>query len=1073
MKNFFRLLVPACLALPALGPAATIDWGAPFNVGNTASNVANDFDPARNGGREVTGVTALVSAVNYGYSGVSVNGVNFASSAGDTDYWSGTGLDPQIDSLLSGHTAFTEPWGVQTKTFTVSGLIPGRPYQIQVIGAHDNRTASSINRRQYELARGTLFSGGTLPVLTRGAAAVSGFGTVIGTFVADGTTQSVSIRSNQQDGNLTDDPDPAITGYVLIGDFADANGDGQPDGWPPVEEPVAYGTLQQIMPADSAARTVEKAAKLLPRPNQVAWQRLETTFFIHFGPNTFNGVEWGTGTENPAIFNPSALDATQWVNEIADAGGKLLMLVVKHHDGFCLWPSRYTTHDVASSPWRGGQGDLLREVADACQARGVKLGVYLSPADLFQIESASGYYGNNSSSVNSLIPTAPGSFASAPGTGRTPPAGFGSWSYNVDDYNRYFLNQLYELLTEYGPITEVWFDGANPNSGTGQTYQHAAWYDLIHKLQPEAVIFGKGPDLRWVGNENGTARDTEWSVIPLPSHPDSFTWPDMTATDLGSRSKVSPGSYLWWYPAEADVPLLNGWFWNASKTPKTATALIDLHYSSIGRNSNLLLNLSHDTRGLIPDNQLAPLRSAALVLRNTFNNDLADGATASATGADPSLLLDGNLDTFWEAPEASSTAEIVVTLPATRTIDVISLQEPIGVRGQRIEGVAVDTWNGSIWTQRATATTVGHKRLIRFGTAIATDRVRIRITASRLNPALAEVSFHKQAVATAAPLISERASNGAVTITHSGARPIRYTLDGSAPTLESPLYGGPVPMPLGGTLKAIAIGTDGFASLETSKTFPGIAPTGWTADADSQQAAATAALAIDGSPDSSWTSLSVAQPHWLRVDMGEARWIGGFTYLPSSGGGAGTAVSYRFETSDDGSTWATRSEGSFGNMANNPVLQEIRFPEVKARWFRFTGLTDTTGGSTIRAAEISVIAAGFDAWKRDRGLQSLLPDDVIDGAPALATYFWGERGGVSGVSRNGERLELELISRRHTGDVGVDIEVSEDLEEWSPAGDTIQHSTEELNADYQKMLWSVQALANARMGFARVAYALK
>lgn len=1073
MKSFLRLLAPVGLMLSSSVSASVIDWGTPFNIGNTPANVANGFDAARNGGRAATGVTAIVSAVNYGYSGVSVNGVSFASAAGDTDYWSGTGLDPQIDALLSGHTAFTEPWGVQTKTFTVSGLIPGRPYQIQVIGAHDSRTASSINRRQYELARGTAFSGGTLPVLTRGAAAVGGFGTVIGTFVADADTQSVSIRSNQQDGNLTDDPDPAISGYVLIGDFADANGDGLPDGWPPVEEPIAYNTLQQIMPADSATRVVEKAAKLLPRPNQVAWQRLETTFFIHFGPNTFNGVEWGTGTENPSVFNPSALDASQWVNEIADAGGKLLMLVVKHHDGFCLWPSRYTTQDVASSPWKGGQGDLLREVADACQARGVKLGVYLSPADLYQIESSSGYYGNNSSAVNSLIPTAPASFSSAPATGRTPPAGFGSWPYTVDDYNRYFLNQLYELLTEYGPITEVWFDGANPNSGTTQTYQHAAWYDLIHKLQPQALIFGKGPDLRWVGNENGAARDTEWSVIPLPSHPDSFTWPDMTATDLGSRSKLAPGTYLWWYPAEADVPLLNGWFWNASKTPKTATALIDLHYSSIGRNSNLLLNLSPDTRGLIPDNQLAPLRSASLVLRNTFNNDLAEGATATATGTDPALLLDGNLDTFWEAPEGSSTAEIVVNLPATRTLDVVSLQEPIGVRGQRIEGVAVDTWNGSVWTQRATATIVGHKRLIRFGSAIATDKVRIRITASRLNPALAEVSFHKQAVATAAPVISERSASGAVTITQAASRPIRYTLDGSAPTLDSALYSAAIAMPLGGTIKAIAIGTDGYASLESSKTFPGLAPTGWTADADSQQASAAAALAIDGSPDTSWTSLAAAQPHWLRVDMGAARWMGGFTYLPPVGGGAGTAVSYRFETSDDGSTWTTRSEGSFANMTNNPVLQEIHFTEVKARWFRFTGLSDTTGGSTIRAAEISVIAAGFDAWKRDRGQQSLLPDDPVDGAPALAAYFWGSRGGVSGLNRSGGRLELELISRRHTGDVGLDIEVSGDLEEWSPAIDTVQLSIQDLNADYQKMLWSIQSLADERMGFARVAYTLR
>jgi hypothetical protein len=328
----------------ATTPAAAIDWGTPFNIGNTPGNVANGFDSARNGGRALTGAAAIVSAINFGYSGVSVNGVNFSSSTGDTDYWTVTGLDPQIDALLSRHTAFAEPWGVHTKSFTLSGLIPGRPYQMQVIGAHDDRTSSSINLRQYELARGTAFSGGPLPVLTRGAAAVGGFGTVIGTFVADSDTQTISLRSNQQDGDLTDDADPAISAYILIGDFADADGDGKADNWPPVAAAVDYSTLQQIMPADTMAKAVEKAAMLLPRANQVAWQRMETTFFVHFGPNTFNGVEWGTGTEDPAVFNPSALDASQWVNEIADAGGKMLMLVVKHHDGFCLWPSRYTTH---------------------------------------------------------------------------------------------------------------------------------------------------------------------------------------------------------------------------------------------------------------------------------------------------------------------------------------------------------------------------------------------------------------------------------------------------------------------------------------------------------------------------------------------------------------------------------------------------------------------------------------------------------------------------------------------------------------------------------------------------------
>ncbi|MCW1887430.1 alpha-L-fucosidase [Luteolibacter flavescens] len=1073
MNGFLRHLTPLGVMLPLLSSASTINWGTAFNIGNDPATVLADFDSSRNGGRSSTGVTAIVSAVNYGYPGVSVNGVSFSSAAGDTDYWSGSGLNAQIDALLSGHTAFGEPWGVQTKTFTLTGLIPGRPYQIQIIGAHDNRTSSSINRREYELARGTLFSGGTLPVLTRGAAAVGGFGTVVGTFVADADTQSISIRSNQQDGNLSDDPDPAISGYVLIGDFADANGDGEPDGWPPVVEPIEYANVQQIMPSDNAARVAEKAAKLLPRANQVAWQRLETTFFIHFGPNTFSGVEWGTGKESPAIFNPTALNAAQWVNEIADAGGKLAILVVKHHDGFCMWPSRYTAHDVASSPWRGGQGDVLREVADACEARGVKLGVYLSPADLFQIESAAGYYGDNSSSVPSVIPTAPASFTSSPTTGRTPVDGHGPWTYTVDSYNRYFLNQLYELLTEYGPISEVWFDGANPKPGTSQGYQHAAWYDLIRKLQPEAVIFGKGPDVRWVGNEDGTARETEWSTLPISAHPDSFNWPDMTATDLGSRSKLSSGSYLWWYPAEADVPILNGWFWNASKTPKSATELIDIHYRSVGRNANLLLNLSPDNRGLVPDNQLTPLRSMAQVIRNTFSTDLASGGTVTATGTNAASILDSDLDSYWESPAGTGAQEIIIDLPAAKSIDVVSLQEPIAVRGQRIEGFAVDTWTGTAWIQRATGTTVGHKRLVRFTSAVNTTRVRIRITTCRLNPSLAEVSLHKQAVATAAPLISARNASGSVTLTHASGRPIRYTLDGSTPLLDSPLYSGPVPLPLGGVIKAIAVGTDGLPSLEASANFPGLASVGWTATADSQETSGAASSAIDGNATTSWTSTATALPHWHRVDMGDARWISGFTYLPPSGGGAGTVLGYRFETSDDGVEWTVRSEGDFGNITNNPVQQEVRFPELKTRWFRFTALTTTTGTNVVRAAEISVIPAGFDAWKRDRGLQSLLPEDEIDGAPALAAYFLGESGGTRFLGRNAEGIELELITRRSTTDVGFDIEVSDDLFVWDDATGEVMLSSEDLGLDYRMTRWSLPEPMVKTKFFARVSYALK
>ncbi|HEX7571211.1 MAG TPA: alpha-L-fucosidase, partial [Verrucomicrobiae bacterium] len=389
-------------------------------------------------------------------------------------------------------------------------------------------------------------------------------------------------------------------------------------------EPIPYATEQVINDGDSDAVIAEKAAKVLPRANQTDWMRLERTFFLHFGVNTFNEVEWGTGREESSVFNPTALDANQWLGAITNFGGKMIVLVCKHHDGFCYWPTRYTPHSVAASPWRDGKGDEVREVANAAKSHGVKLAVYLSPADLYQLrtnpKNPTGYYGNGSSNVLSVIPTDPASFKSNPANGRAPTAGFTNFTYVVDDYNRYFLNQLYELLTEYGTIGEVWFDGANPDPSVHETYDYNAWFDLIQKLQPGAIIFGKGPDGRWVGNESGVGRTTEWSVIPLPASPEKFTWPDMTGGDLGSRARLAPGSHLWWYPTEVNTTMLqnSAWFWARNKHPRTVTQLVDIFYTSVGRNGNLILNLSPDKRGLVPDNQLDALSKAAQIINETF-----------------------------------------------------------------------------------------------------------------------------------------------------------------------------------------------------------------------------------------------------------------------------------------------------------------------------------------------------------------------------------------------------------------------------------------------------------------------
>ena len=728
--------------------------------------------------------------------------------------------------------------------------------------------------------------------------------------------------------------------------------------------PVAYSTTQVIAAGDSASVIAEKAAKVLPRPNQSAWMRLEQTYFIHFGPNTFRGVEWGNGHEDPAIFNPTALDADQWIRTIKDAGGTMVILVAKHHDGLSLWPTRYSDHSVAASPWRNGQGDLVREVADAARKQGIKLGIYLSPADLWQLKTnptnPDGLYGDGSAKLPSLIPTDPASFKSDPAKGRALAPGFQSYTYDVNDYNRYFLNQLYELLTQYGPVDEVWFDGANPDPSVTETYDYEAWYDLIRKLQPQAVIFGKGPDARWVGNEGGVGRTTEWSVVPLPKAPDQYTWPDMTDGDLGSRDRLVPGSHLWWYPAEVNTSILYGWFWAHKKPVKTAADLIDVYYQSVGRNGNMLLNLPPDTRGLIPDDQVANLHLMAQVVGETFARNLAAGATitadTSAPANDAMKVLDGDLDTWWEAARGATQATLTLKLPSPVTFDVVSLQEAVDTRGQRVEAFEIDAWDGSAWQKLDVQTTIGHKRLLRLAAPFTTDRVRIRILGSRLEPTLAEVGLFKQAEIVLPPAISDRNAAGAVSLSCSGTMRVVYTLDGSVPTRNAATYVNPISMLRGGDVNAACLGADGRIGMIASKRISGFAPIGWRVMAPPTQTPAYA-KAIDGDAATLLNAANTALPFSVTVDMQHTQDLGGFSYLPRQDKlPDGIVESYRFETSLDGKTWTTAvAEGRFDNIRNNPVLQEVRFAPVSARYFRFTALKEINDQAKVSIAELGAL----------------------------------------------------------------------------------------------------------------------
>ncbi|MBM3311631.1 MAG: alpha-L-fucosidase [Candidatus Aminicenantes bacterium] len=448
---------------------------------------------------------------------------------------------------------------------------------------------------------------------------------------------------------------------------------------------------------------VAKAARVVPSPRQFAWQKREFIAFAHFGMNTFTGREWGEGTEDPALFNPTAFDARQWARVVKAAGMAMIIVTAKHHDGFCLWPSRFTDHSVRSSPWRGGEGDVVGEVSAACREAGLAFGVYLSPWDRHE-----------------------------PSFGDSP------------RYNEYFRAQLRELLTQYGPVAEVWFDGANgegPN-GKRQEYDWPSTYALVRELQPEAVIAIMGPDVRWVGTESGYGRETEWSVLPANWREEGAFGPrDMTGPDLGGRERLKEARALFWYPAETDVSTRPGWFYHSDQDGqvKTPEKLVDIYYSSVGRNGVLLLNIPPDRRGLIHEADAGALLGMRRTLEATFAVNLAAGAGVRASSEQPghpaAALLDADSETYWAAAEDVTSAEITFDLAVEAAFDRALLQEEVRV-GQRLEAFSLEAWDGAAWRSFAEGTTVGYKRLLRFPPVIA-RKIRLVIRESRLNPTLA------------------------------------------------------------------------------------------------------------------------------------------------------------------------------------------------------------------------------------------------------------------------------------------------------------------------------------------------
>jgi len=409
------------------------------------------------------------------------------------------------------------------------------------------------------------------------------------------------------------------------------------------------------------------AALARPRPSaaQLAWQRDEIALFLHFGVNTFTDREWGDGRESPSIFAPSALDARQWARAARGAGAKAMVLTAKHHDGFCLWPTLTTPHSVASSPFRGGQGDVVLEFVDACRAEGLKAGLYLSPWDR-----------NNPTYGDSAR------------------------------YNALYAEQLTELLTRYGPIAEVWFDGANgegPN-GKRQTYDWPRVWGIVRRLQPSAVMFSDaGPDVRWCGNEKGIAGDPNWSTV----NPEVVTYPGQDAPGITEALQHGDRDGTVWRPAEVDVSIRPGWFYHPAEDEKVRSVdnLVELYFTSVGRNGKLLLNVPPTREGLVHATDVANLASFRTRLDSMFANDVARTA-----------------HTTWRA-SGENGGELIVRLQRASRVSLARLSEDVS-QGQSIARYTLYGAQGNVWKELSRGTTIGYAKLDRVAPATV-SRVKL------------------------------------------------------------------------------------------------------------------------------------------------------------------------------------------------------------------------------------------------------------------------------------------------------------------------------------------------------------
>jgi alpha-L-fucosidase len=661
----------------------------------------------------------------------------------------------------------------------------------------------------------------------------------------------------------------------------------------------------------------------VPNTNQLRWQQMEFYAFVHLSVNTYTDMAWGYGDEDPKTFNPKDLDCRQWARVCKEAGMKGIIITAKHHSGFCLWPSKYTEYSVKQSPWRNGTGDIVREMADACKEYGLKFGVYLSPWD------------------------------------RNHP------DYGKPEYITYFRNQLTELLTNYGDVFEVWFDGANGGSGyyggANETrnidretyYDWKNTYALVRKLQPNIVIWNDGgdrADLRWVGTESGYVGETNWSLLNATG--------DVPEEML--RHGLENGDT--WVPGEVNTSIRPEWFYHKKEDSKVKTVpqLMDIYYNSVGRNGTLLLNFPIMPNGLIHEYDVKNIQEFSKAIKKAFAVNLAKGLktqTSSFRGNDKRFsgdkVVDQNNETYWTTDDNVKAGSITINFTKPTTFNRLLVQEYISL-GQRVKSFKAEAFVNEEWKEIAKQTTIGYKRILRFNTVKAT-KFRLTIIDAKASPLISNIEIYDSPQILAPPSIVRKQS-GKVSITPADFESeIYYTLDGSNPTIKSARYTKSIETGDGKVIvKSIAYDPVTKTSSDVSEERYDIARKQWKIVGIED---INAYKILDGDVNSQWYQDNKQQmPVELVIDLGKIENVSGFRYLPDQHWwGSGIVTNYRFSVSSDGSQWITVTEGEFANIKNNPVWQSESFSPQTVRYVKLTALRNTQNDNKVGYAEIDVV----------------------------------------------------------------------------------------------------------------------